>query len=176
MQNRPLNSSKIRYRAMACHLLGLAWVPITFILYLSLYLIPISSSGKGDVVLALFIVFTIFPLISIVLTTVLVWVFWRLSRNIHAFVDLSGREITNFMLSNSLYMLIIVTLTAMTCGIISLEESIRNFVGSFAPYLLVLGAIILILHFLCIIIGTIQTGKGKIYHYPLSIHFLEEST
>jgi uncharacterized protein len=175
MQNQPLDS-KIRYRAMACHLLGLAWVPMVFILYLILYLIPIPSGGKGDWILALFIVFIVLPLVSIILTTVLVWAFWRFSRNIHEFVNLSGREITNFMLSNSLYMLIAVTLTAMTCGIIPLEKSIRDFVGSFVPYLLILEPIILILHFLCIIIGTIQTSKGRIYRYPLSIHFLREST
>jgi uncharacterized Tic20 family protein len=179
MQSQPLDS-KICHRAMTCHLLGLAWVPMIFIIYLIfhliLYLNPIPSSGKGDWVLVFFMVFIVLPLISMIVTTVLILTFWQFSKNIHAFVDLSGREITNFMLSNSLYMLIFVTLTAMTCGIIPLGKSTGDFVGLFIPYFLILEPIILILHFSCIVIGAIQTRKGRIYRYPLSIHFLREST
>jgi uncharacterized Tic20 family protein len=167
MQNQPLNS-KIRYRAMACHLLAFASVPVFFILCF----IPTPSKERGDWIISFFIVFIVLPLVSFILTTIIVLVFWQFSKNIHEFVDLSGREVTNLMLSNSLYLLIFVTLTAMSCGIIPLDKSVRISVSSFAPYILILEPIILILHFIYIIIGAIQTRKGRIYCYPLSIRFL----
>ncbi len=80
MQNQPLDS-KIRYRAMAYHLLGLAWMPMMVPTIFIFYLIPIPSGGRGDWILALFIVFTVLPLVSMVLTTALVLAFWQFSRN-----------------------------------------------------------------------------------------------
>jgi uncharacterized Tic20 family protein len=171
MQNPPLDS-EIRNRAMICHLLAFATVPIFFIFCL----IPTPSKERGDWILTLYIVFYVLPLVSFILTAATVLIFWRSFRNIHDFIDQSGREVTNLMLSNSLYLLIFMILTAMTCGIIPLEKSIGNTVNSFLPYLLILEPIILFMHFLCIIIGSIQTRKGRIYRYPLSIQFFRQST
>jgi uncharacterized Tic20 family protein len=183
MENQPLSSkvrenqvlnSKIRYRAMACHLLGLTWLPMMLIPVLIAFYIMFSSKGQSDWLFSL--VFAIVPFVGVVMATVLVLTFWRLFRNTHAFVDLSGREITNFMISNSFYMLICVTLNVITCGVVPLEKSIENSVNSFLPYILVLEPIIFILHFLCVVIGAIQTSKGRIYHYPFSIRFFRVST
>jgi uncharacterized Tic20 family protein len=173
MQNQPLDS-KIRYRAMACHLLGLAWLPMMLIsVLIALYIISLSQ-GQSNWLFSLF--FVMVPFIGVVMAAILVLTFWRLFRNTHSFVDSSGREITNFMISNSFYVLICVTLNAITCGVVPLEKTIENSLNSFLPYILVLEPIIFILHFLCVVIGTIQTSKGRIYHYPFSIRFFRVST
>lgn len=173
MQNQPLNS-KIRYRAMVCHLLGLTWLPMMLIPVLISFYIIFSSKGQSGWLFSL--IFVMVPFIGVAMATILVLTFWRLFRNTHVFVDSAGRKITNFMISNSFYMLICVTLNAITCGVIPLEKSVENSANSFLPYILVLEPIIFILHFLCVIIGAIQTSKGKIYHYPFSIQFFRVPT
>jgi uncharacterized Tic20 family protein len=77
---------------------------------------------------------------------------WMIKKNESPFVDEQGKESLNFQISMSLYLLLCLPLVFLLIGI---------------PLLVVLG----IMHLILTIVGTVRSGGGEHYRYPLTIRF-----
>lgn len=80
-------------------------------------------------------------------------IMWLIKRNESPFVDDHGREVLNFQISLTLY--VIISSALMLCGV--------GFV--LLPLLLVGG-------FIAMIFGAIAAGKGEYFRYPATLRFL----
>ena len=108
--------------AMACHLGGLAWVPL--------------------------------------LSIILPWVIWRMSRHDHPYIDEQGREAINFQISLTIYNLVTGAMIA-----------ILSFV--FLGWLLApLAAILFFAEIAGIAFAAYAAYEGRPFRYPLTIRFL----
>jgi uncharacterized protein len=169
MQHEPL-SPKIRLRATFCHLCGLTFIPITIIIQYVLY----KNTKIGLLSDILFIYGA--PVLGMILSTILVILSWMINKNFHPFVDSSGRQITNLMLSYSLYFIISSSLMAASCGVQTVSNSIGVGVIVMLSGLVVapFGLIVLLMQVCLIILGSIFAWKGKVYQYDLTIKFINE--
>jgi uncharacterized Tic20 family protein len=80
-------------------------------------------------------------------------VLWALKKDEYKIVNLHGKEAINFQISITIYVLISILLIFIVIGI---------------PILIALG----IFELIAIIIAAVKANEGKLYHYPLSIRFL----
>jgi uncharacterized protein len=147
MSNSPIDR-EIRFRAMWYSLANLI-MPAS----VAFSLIFISW-------ISLLVVFTSLIFLLIILLA---------NRRKHPFVDKSAKESLNFTLSIGLYLAIWISIWVGSC--------FAAFTNSSSPF----GAVFMIssfvipllflLHFLAIVLGSIQAAKGNAYKYPLSIRF-----
>ena len=93
---------------------------------------------------------SVIPLLNVIVP----WIIWLSKRNEYDFVRTEGKEVINFNLSYSLYMIISSIL-------------IIVYVGMF--FVAILGVLIIIFP----IVGAIKASNGQHYHYPLSIRFIK---
>jgi uncharacterized Tic20 family protein len=116
------------------------------------------------------------PAFGMILATILVIFFWKLNQRLHPFVDISGRHITNLMLSYSLYFIVFSSLMVASCGVQKVSNSIGVGVIVILSGLVIVpfGLIILLMQICLIILGSIFAWKGKVYQYDLTIKFVNE--
>jgi uncharacterized Tic20 family protein len=160
MDEQPLNSS-IRSKAAKCHLVGLVWLPISVALLL---LTPKANQDLG-----LFsIIFFAYPLFGMALGSLLTISIWKAIRGIHPFLDQSGRSAVNFILSYSLYLLLMSTFLGITCGVTTASSPLEPLIGGLCG----LFGILLIGHFCATIDRAMAAWNGRVHNHPLLIKFL----
>jgi uncharacterized Tic20 family protein len=162
MEEQPLSLS-IRKQAALCHLAGLLWLPISIAIFL---LLPMFNQNMVLFVIAIFL----FPLIGMVLATLLTILLWKANKARDPFIDRSGRSAINFILSYTLYLAIVSTLLAITCGVPMVSPEVK----SIAEVLGALFPLLVAWHFCATIDRAIAARKGKVFHHPLAIKFLGE--
>jgi uncharacterized protein len=101
------------------------------------------------------------------------WLLWFTTRNQHPFVDRSGRSALNFQGSVTLYLIVIVGLLSIICGVlpIDLSQSLTFLIGYPALFM---AAILIFASFLLPIVAAVLAIYGRIYSYPLTVKFLSE--
>jgi uncharacterized protein len=110
----------------------------------------------------------VLPLTSLPIT----WILWLATRRQHPFVDRSGRSALNFQTSLFVYLVIIIGLLSIVCGV--LPTNITQFVEMIAyPAIFLLG-ILMLSAFLLPIVAAVLAMYGRIYSYPLTVKFLSE--
>ncbi len=112
-----------------------------------------------------------------ILGPLVTWMIWRDESD---FVDQNGKQALNFNLSFALYNIAIAILGVVlfiTPILAMLETNGGNPVSVLLslPGLLLLGSFsfIGIFKLIIIIVAAIQSGNGKVYHYPLTIQFIK---
>lgn len=151
MSNSPIDR-EIRFRAMwyiLANLIMPASVAFSFIFI----------GGNGLLVSFLVIFISLIFLLIILLVT----------RNKHPFVDKSVKESLNFTLSIGLYLAIWMSIWVGSCF-----ATFTNISSPFGAIFMISSFVIPLLflvHFLVIVLGSIQAAKGNAYKYPLSIRF-----
>ncbi len=81
-------------------------------------------------------------------------VLWLIKKEEYPYVDYHGKEALNFQISFFLYGLIAGALTLILVGLVILP-------------------VVIILHLVFMIIGTIRASEGQYYKYPLTIRFIK---
>ncbi|TVP77719.1 MAG: DUF4870 domain-containing protein [Puniceicoccaceae bacterium] len=81
-------------------------------------------------------------------------VLWLMKKDQDAFVDATGKEVLNFQISATIYMVI--------CGLL-----IFLVIGLLLLPILIIGVIVYT------IIAALKANEGKLYRYPLTIRFLK---
>jgi uncharacterized protein len=112
---------------------------------------------------------TLLPITCLPIT----WILWLATRNQHPFVDRSGRSALNFQTSLFLYLVVIIGLLSVVCGVLPTNIS-QSFVGIIAYPAIFLIGILILSAFLLPIFAAILAMYGQIYSYPLTVKFLSE--
>jgi uncharacterized protein len=112
---------------------------------------------------------TLLPITSLPIT----WILWLATRRQHSFVDRSGRSALNFQTSLIVYLVIIIGLLSIICGVLPTNIS-QSFVEIIAYPALFLIGILMLSAFLLPIVGAVLAMYGRIYSYPLTVKFLSE--
>ncbi len=177
---QPNTPRKIRQYAMWCHtivLIGqLLLLPAFFLV------LKISDSIQGSMKLGHDIIMSwglnmvlLLPLVDLCWSIGLVYLFWQFNRHRHQFIEASGKEMINFLLSLILYLVVIDSIAISSCGF-----SVYNNMGNLIILSGVLFAIVAVISlywlFLVIsmaIVGGSRAAKGEIHHYPMTIRFLK---
>ena len=81
-------------------------------------------------------------------------VIWLIKKDEMKFVDDQGKEILNFQISITIYLILSIFLIILLIGI-------PMVIGLF------------IFNFICTIIGAIKANDGKYYRYPMAIQFIK---
>ena len=81
-------------------------------------------------------------------------VLWLIKKDEMEFVDDQGKEILNFQISITIYLILSIFLIILLIGI-------PMVIGLF------------IFNFICTIIGAIKANDGKYYRYPMTIQFIK---
>jgi uncharacterized Tic20 family protein len=163
MHNQPLTSS-IRAKAVSAHLAGLTYIPICYLL-----------SFHCDV--TRYITFLGVPILAIFFATLLTALTCQINGRSHPFLRQSGNCAMNFFLSYSIYLMIVVALYFAAFSMFAETVGEKDiglallFAGGFI--IVLLGTFLI--HTCCILTGVMFTFQGKIYSYPLTIRFLNES-
>ena len=162
---------KVRSCAIWCHRIVLiGGIPI--ILLHPIVLMMNTSSHDTAIIGLILQVITAFilPVINYILSAVIVILILKINRHRHEFIEESGKEAVNFLLSAILYSFIFNVFARISCGIVPLTGNvIFNLLGLAA----IINFIFLLFTTATSILASIQTSKDRIYHYPTSIHFLK---
>ena len=157
--------------AMWCHLTILSGEPlIVFILALFPSILPQYPRVEQN--LNIFFGFLFFsPLLGCILSTILAMMIWRKNRHRHQFIEASGKEVINFLLSVSLYLFMVDTIMILGSygfAYADVPEPILYF------YILgVLVNLLLLVNTLWLTIkASLHATRGNMYHYPFVIRFL----
>jgi uncharacterized Tic20 family protein len=167
--------SKIRFLAAYCHLSGLAWIGDFYLVSANISHAQ-PNSDVFNYLLALSVFLFLLPLLI-----------WSFIKKTHDFVDRSGRKALNYHLSILFYILCMLSVMAMTCGIMipavssglsgqPRHDPISNTAGFI---FLILSAILsniqyfIPIHAISIFVATFYTLRGEIFSYPLTIPFLK---
>jgi uncharacterized Tic20 family protein len=163
MENQPVSPRICRIAAI-CPLLGMTWIPFSTVILL----LRDQQNWVIYVILAL-------PIISILLSTALVKVMWVFCRRIDPFIDQSGRNVYNFMLSCSFYWFVFYLLAGTTCGLSLATNSVPALI-LMGAFLLIFLPMMLLIEFGCVFAGTACALQGEIYIYPFTINFAKDSS
>jgi uncharacterized protein len=129
--------------------------------------VPLKFRMLGAIIHALGLV----PGMSIPIT----WVLWMTTKEVHPFVDRSGRCALNFQSSVLLYIVVAAVLFGTTSGILpnfgQFGQSAVVAIGHIGSFL---AKIFFCASLLLVILATILAVFGKIYRYPLTVRFLSE--
>jgi uncharacterized Tic20 family protein len=166
MEDRPLNSS-IRRKAARCHLASLIWLPIEIVLFM------LISNNIQDLVWFSISIFA-FPLIAMVLGSLLTILIWKANKATHPFVDRSGRSAINSILSYTLYLLIISTLIGVNCGIPMIPLILPAVQLPIGMIMFCFFPALLFGNFCVTIDRAIAAWNGKVRDNPFVIKFLTE--
>jgi uncharacterized protein len=176
---QPNISREIRRCAMWCHaivLVGqLLLIPAFFLV------LKISDSIQGSMKLGHDIIMSwglnmllLLPLVDLCWSIGLVCLFWQFNRHRHQFIEVSGKEMINFLLSLILYLVVIDSIAISSCGF-SVYNNMGNLIILSGVLFAIVGIINLFLLILVIsmaIAGSSRTAKGEIPHYPMTIRFI----
>ncbi len=80
-------------------------------------------------------------------------VLWLWKRDTHPGVDLHGKEALNFQLSMSIYMVVAGLTIFLVVGFVLLP-------------------MVLVTNLVLIVIASVKASRGELYHYPLTIRFI----
>jgi uncharacterized Tic20 family protein len=92
----------------------------------------------------------IIPLGSIIAPLIV----WQMKKDVSLFVDEQGKEIVNFQISMSIWILISFVLVFLLIGFLLL-------------------GVLAILELVCVIMAGIQANEGKSFKYPMTIRFIK---
>ena len=81
-------------------------------------------------------------------------VIWSMKKDEMPMVDTHGKEVINFQLSMTIWLIISAILVVLVIGI---------------PLLIILA----LLQLIFVIIGAIKADSGELYKYPMTIHFIK---
>jgi uncharacterized Tic20 family protein len=173
---------KIRLLAACCHLSGLSWIAIFYsILFLDSRSKFYPGSEIAGFMLALSPILVFVPLLT-----------WLFTRNIHDFVDRSGRKALNYHLSVLLYITCLLFVMVISFGAVLLYIAMNasnilnpsprppvgtdegNFFSSILTGLLWVASnpqYLSLIHAMNISIAVFFTLRGKVFSYPLAIPF-----
>ncbi len=110
------------------------------------------------------------PIVSIPIT----WILWAITKQLHPFVDRSGKSVLNFQTSIALYIIVISGFLSIVCGAFPVN-AIQSIVLFISYPVICLLSILLLSSFVLSIFATILALNGKVYNYPLTIKFLPET-
>jgi uncharacterized Tic20 family protein len=105
--------AKFRYLAAIHHLI---FAIVTFPIAVGIPLSNIFRNTPGIANL-LGLSFELLILFLIFVIPIFYWLLWILTRKIHPFIDLAGRDVRNYTINHSLVCLLIIFITFTTCGI-----------------------------------------------------------
>jgi uncharacterized Tic20 family protein len=165
MEN-PILSPKVRMRATLCHMCGLTFVPISIAIQIFL-----RKNGGTNTWISGGIEIYGSPTFGMIIATIIVMFFWKLNEKLHPFVDQSGRRVTNFMLSYSLYFVVFSSVILASCGVPLIANTIGIFFLISSLFIAPFG---LLMHFCSNILGAVTAWKGKIYKYHFMIKFFRD--
>ena len=112
----------------------------------------------------------LWPLVDACLSIILGIVFWKVNLHRHSFIEESGKEAINFLLSIILYLFIVDTITLANCGFPNFDEPAT---GSEFAWLAITFNLFAILFTLAKLIdASVEFSKGTMYRYPYIIRFL----
>jgi uncharacterized Tic20 family protein len=180
----PLLPVRTRFLAACCHLSGLSWIVIFYSI----------SSDRFNSYLGTGIAGVISALIPLLLSAPLT--IWLLTKNIHDFIDRSGRKALNYHCSIVLYGICLLFVMGISFGMLLFyaAPNIGN-IGTSAPgtiappdrvnffssifdrlYWVVSNLqYLLLIHTLNISIAAFFTLRGKVFSYPLAMPFFRNS-
>jgi uncharacterized protein len=110
------------------------------------------------------------PIVSIPIT----WILWTITKQLHPFVDQSGKSALNFQTSIALYIIVIAGSLGIICGVFPVN-AIQLIVLFISYPVIFLFSVLILSSFVLSIFATILALNGKVYNYPLTITFLSES-
>jgi uncharacterized Tic20 family protein len=174
---------KVRQYAMWCHTIVLIGQPLlipAFFLVLGIpeptpEPTPDATRINLEIPMAWgFNLLLLLPLIDFCWSVGLVFVFWQFNLHRHQFIEASGKEMINFLLSLILYLVVLDSITIGSCGF-SVDNRLNDL--SFISGLLYMIVAMLNLSWLFLVIsmaivGSSRAAKGEIHHYPMTIRFL----
>jgi uncharacterized Tic20 family protein len=165
---------KVRWRSARLHLVGLIWIPIYIATYQPIdsitsqiwYAISGERRSQGAPGFSEWITPAISacvttPIISIGLAIISLLLIWKVSHDVHLFVDLAGRSTINLLLSINLYFLILFVLGIMIPIILLFG------------LLPLLGLLLPLAHIALASWGAISAWNGQVYAPLLTIKFLK---
>jgi uncharacterized Tic20 family protein len=177
---------KVRQYAMWCHTIVLIGQPLlipAFFLILGIpepmpeprtYSMTYSARSQEISMAWGFNLLLLLPLVDFCWSIGLVFLFWQFNRHRHRFVEASGKEMMNFLLSLILYLVVFDSITIGSCGF-----SVYNRLNDLSVLSALLYTIVAMLNifwlFLVISmanVGGSRAAKGEIHHYPMTIRFL----
>jgi uncharacterized Tic20 family protein len=128
---------KIRLLAAGIH--AIFAVPMgIFLLFIVTVLISENSSGNYSMFGLIAVDFLIGLPMTIILPIVILIV-WQITRKIHPFVDLSGKDVLNYSLNSLIVTIFFTFVTSTTCGIVSIVNSSTSIV--FIASLIIINAV-----------------------------------
>jgi uncharacterized Tic20 family protein len=171
---------KIRLVAACCHLSGLSWIAIFY---------SISSDRSKLYPLSEIVNFisTLAPILFFV--PLIIWLF---AKNIHDFIDRSGRKALNYHCSMLLYCTCLLFVMGISCGVAVIFGAGNIGNNNFsrkgnAPEVEIFSSIFLglfwiasnpqylfIIHGMNVSIAAFFTLQGKVFFYPLAIPFFRD--
>ncbi len=171
MSNSPLDR-KICYCAMWCHLAILSGEPL-IIGILAIFPKILPQSAKVEQNLNIFFGFLFFsPVLGCLLSIILAVTIWRQNRRRHPFIEESGREVVNCLLSVTLYLVVLDSIIYVNCtyGDV-LRTNLEALLGLVTMFGIFVHIVITLLVLTNAIAASIQAVKGKLFHYPFIIRF-----
>ena len=173
--NNSLIDRNIRLCAMWCQLIVIIG-QVFLIPALYLLIKAINSMGLADDMRAIWGVnlLLLLLIVDFCWSIGLVFIVWRLNIHRHQLIEMSGKEIINFLLSLILYLIVIDTITMGSCGLCLRGHASILLIPIFLLSMIAvsLNLTVLLLTMCITITGSIQAAKGKIYDYPFTIRFL----
>lgn len=163
---------KTRCCAMSCHLAILSGAPL-IISILAVFPKILPQSPKVEQNLNNFFGFLFFsPSLGCILSIILTMIIWRKNRHYHPFIEESGQEVVNCLLSITFYLFTLDSIVIAGCGFGEVfRGNIALLLGSIATAGIYAHVILVFLVSINAIAASIQAAKGKLFHYPCVIHF-----
>jgi uncharacterized Tic20 family protein len=172
---------KVRQYAMWCHTIVLVGQPLLIPAFLLILGIPEPTpeptSGRISLEIPMawgFNLLLLLPLVDFCWSVGLVFLVWQFNRHRHQFIEASGKEMINFLLSLILYLVVFDSITIGSCGF-----SVYNKLNDLILLSALLYAIVAVIN-LCwlilvismAIVGSRLSAEGEIPNYPMTIRFL----
>jgi uncharacterized Tic20 family protein len=172
---QPNLSHEIRQYAMWCHTILPVGQPLLIPAFLLVLEIPYPLPPSQDMLTIWgFNLLLLLPLIDFCWSIGLVFCFWQFNRHRHQFIETSGKEMINFLLSSILYLVVIDSITIGSCGF-SVYNNLNDLIvlsGLLFTIVTVINLFWLLLVISMAIVGGSRAAQGEIHHYPMTIRFL----
>jgi uncharacterized Tic20 family protein len=159
---------KSRLLAAVMHLTGTMISSIALLLLLLLFVDSLSGSNAPLAYVFLAIGWAISFIVGLLITGIS----WLLVKNSNLFVNQCGRAALNFRASVVLYLVIILGLLFIACGVLPPGDLVnflhKGDLGFFCIFTLAFCS------FCLPIFASVLAVRGKIYSYPLTVKFISE--
>lgn len=110
------------------------------------------------------------PLVDACLSIILVVTLWKVNLHRHSFIEESGKEAVNFLLSVILYLFVVDTITLASCGFPDFDRPGSG--NEFALLAITFNLFLLLVATVKLIDALGKISKGVMYRYPYIIRFL----